>query len=87
MNAKQPQPGRRVVWFVMLERADGTWSRVGRPYRAKATAHSWLPFVKAAWHASRGRVRRCTLNIGPDGKATEATRRRLDTVFNCDLIE
>lgn len=35
---------------------DNTWKKIGPSYATRKCARSWVPFVKAAWHAKRARV-------------------------------
>lgn len=74
---------RKTVYFTMVCHPANGWIRVGSAYEKKATAASWVRFVKAAWHGQPVRVKACTLQyVG--GKLTEASKRLLDQKFNID---
>ena len=44
------------VYVIEIQVGDHEWKRVGRYYRKRETARSWLTFVKRAWHVYRARV-------------------------------
>ncbi len=43
-------------WMIEVRLTDTKWRRVGTPYRERATARSWLSFVKSAWHVRHART-------------------------------
>lgn len=75
------------LWFIMVEKFPGQWSRVGRWHAKKESAKSWVPFVKAAWHGMPTRVVRCPVRYAADGSVAASTRELLDKKFNCDVFE
>lgn len=73
-----------VVWFTMVRKPSGEWSRVGRAYRDRTVAVSWLPFVRGAWRGCKVRLSQCTIKRTVDGKVSEQSRRVLSEKFNMD---
>lgn len=45
-----------VAYIIEIKIGPDEWKRVGKWYRRKEVARSWLSFVKAAWHAKHARV-------------------------------
>ena len=43
-------------YFTMILHPFNGWIRVGRPYATRATAQSWIPFVRKAWRGCRAKV-------------------------------
>lgn len=74
---------RKTVYFTMVCHPVSGWTRVGNAYKEKATASSWVRFVKKAWRGLPVRVKSCTLWY-EDGKLTETSRHVLDKTFNLD---
>jgi hypothetical protein len=74
------------LWFHMAQNVvDGSWFRVGSPYRSMKLAKDWLSFVKSAWPGHTIRIRSFVVKFGPDGKATSDSLEKLDKVFNLDV--
>ncbi len=71
------------VFFTMVLHPAQGWIRVGEAYATREIAQGWLPFVRGAWRGLRVKTRKCPMRI-VDGELDEATRERLDKVFNLD---
>ena len=77
------QPNVKVipVFFHMVSHPAGE-IRVGKPYLKKETAKGWTRFVRATW-GLRVRIATCRVRF-VDGVISEASRKELDEVYNCD---
>lgn len=71
------------VFFTMAHYPEGP-QRIGPPYTTRATAESWVSFVRKARRVRRVTVQACKLEVDASGKLTSATLERLDKVFNLD---
>lgn len=78
-----PATTKRTVFFTMIQHPVSGWTRVGNAYGSRASASSWVPFVRGAWRGLRTKVAQCTLTL-VEGKLTEKSRRVLDQKFNLD---
>lgn len=72
------------IYFVMVVLPAGP-TRVGRPYRVKETAESWLPFVEGAYPHHHCWVQTCRIRLTSDGKVPEKTKAHIDKTFNIKL--
>ena len=50
------------LYVIEIEIGNNVWKRVGRYYRKRETARSWVTFVKKAWHVYRARVVKVTVS-------------------------
>ena len=73
------------VWFVMIQKPDGKWHRVGNRYLQRKTATSWLKFVRCAWLGCAGKVSGFTIRFTADGKIHPRCVRVLDEKYNLSV--
>jgi hypothetical protein len=71
----------------MVQRVtDGTWFRVGKAYRQKATAKDWISFVRSSWRGHKVRLQSCVVTFSADGKMSDKSVEELDKVFNLEVV-
>ncbi len=72
------------LFFTMVRKPSGEWSRVGKAYFNRKTATGWLPFVRGAWIGCSVKVSQFTIRFDQNGNPDSRSRSILDVKYNMD---
>ena len=70
-------------YFTMILHPLNGWIRVGRPYATRATAQSWIPFVRKAWRGCKAKVETFIPKY-ENGEMNAESKRILSDRYNFD---